>query len=180
MRGRECGLDYNRMFSEKEQQITGFERQLDLAREFNLPVFMHEREGFVDAYRILQKYADVVEQQKVVVHCFTGSKEELAKYIELGCYIGVTGFICKTNRGGYLSEMIAEVVPLDKLMIETDAPFMAPELKNNGKKIHISKNEPGALYHICAKVAEAYGVSFEAAAIATTQNALQFFRVPSQ
>ena len=83
-----------------------------MARELKLPVFMHEREAFQDAIACLERYKDVVEGQGVVVHCFTGTREEACAYVKLGCYIGVTGFICMQNRGRHLRSFLAEEVVL--------------------------------------------------------------------
>lgn len=199
----ECGLDYNRMFSPREQQIACFEKQLQMARELKLPVFMHEREAFQDAIACLERYKDVVEGQGVVVHCFTGTREEACAYVKLGCYIGVTGFICMQNRGRHLRSFLAEEVPIDRLMLETDAPFMTPELFEStesclceaiisssseaagptsecirkSNRIFVKRNEPGALIHVCHVVANCYNLPLSVVAARTTATALEFFGV---
>ena len=92
----ECGLDYNRNFSPQNVQRKWFEAQVELAETLDMPLFLHEREAHDDLYNILSKHDQVIE--KSVVHCFTGTKEEAQNYIDLGCYIGVTGWICDMKR----------------------------------------------------------------------------------
>ena len=120
----ECGLDYDRMFSTKDDQIKWFEEQIKLAIEVNKPLFLHEREAFDDFYEILSKYSGKV---KGVVHCFTGNKDHLEKYLSIGMHIGITGWVCDSNKGRN-SELIAALksLPVDKLMIETDSPYLCP------------------------------------------------------
>lgn len=124
----ECGLDYNRMFSTKEDQISMFIKQIELAIAYDKPLFLHERDAFDDFYNILKKYEK--NKLKGVVHCFTGTKANALKYLELGYYIGLTGFICDNKRNRYTLEAL-KVIPIDRLLIETDAPFMNP-IPHNG------------------------------------------------
>jgi TatD DNase family protein len=123
----ECGLDYNRMFSCKEKQLFWFEEQIKLAIKLNKPLFLHEREAEDDFYNLLYKYKQSLP--KTVVHCFTGNLSTLKKYIELGCYIGITGWINDSRRNHDLIHALKNVEQktlLDKLMIETDCPFLSP------------------------------------------------------
>lgn len=185
----ECGLDYDRMFSTKEQQLAAFEAQLELARSLHLPVFLHERDAFDDCFRLLSgSFKDVVEQEGVVVHCFTGSKAQMEAYLGIGCHIGLTGFICKKSRGEDLRASLSALSPpLERLMIETDAPYMAPELGSPyalpmaqppASRLRVSRNEPGATVHVCHALAGALGLSLPQVAAASTATARAFFRLP--
>lgn len=93
----ECGLDFDRMFSPREKQEYCFEQQLELAREFNMPLFLHERSAHKEFVEIMKKHEDLKSQS--VVHCFTGNEEEVKEYVEMGFYIGITGWICDERRG---------------------------------------------------------------------------------
>ncbi|KAL9658398.1 hypothetical protein ABK040_015717 [Willaertia magna] len=146
----ECGLDYNRMYSNKDIQKICFKEQLKLACELNLPVFCHERDAHEDFVAIVK---EVIEEgnklPNLVVHCFTGNEKELENYISLGFYIGLTGFIGKKKRGEDMRRIIGKI-PLDKLMIETDAPFMAPFdiMKKQEKEFFKEAMEPCLLPYI--------------------------------
>jgi TatD DNase family protein len=145
----ECGLDYNRDFSPRDAQRRCFEAQLRLAAELGLPLFLHEREAFADFSAILEHYRGKVKG--MVVHCFTGTEGELFKYLELGCHIGITGWICDERRGRHLLPLIKKIPP-DRLMLETDAPFLIPRSlperpRRNGR------NESQYLPHIAAAAA---------------------------
>ena len=168
----ECGLDYNRNFSPQDVQRKWFEAQVELAERTDLPLFLHEREAHEDLYNILKKHDSVIE--KSVVHCFTGTKEEAQNYIDLGCYIGVTGWICDMKRGKNLQEAVT-VIPPEKLMIETDAPFLIP--KNFDKKPKKNRNEPKYLPHILNSIAFYMGIDGEELAGQVTKNTKEFFKI---
>ena len=144
---------------------------MELAERLDMPLFLHEREAHNDLYDILQKY-DVSE--KSVVHCFTGNKSEAQNYIDLGCYIGVTGWICDMKRGRYLQEAVS-VIPPEKLMIETDAPFLIP--KNFDEKPKKNRNEPKYLPHILETIALCMGLDKEDLAVQVTKNTKEFFKI---
>lgn len=144
----ECGLDYNRDFSPRDVQRSVFEDQIKLAIETGLPLFLHERDAFDDFYNILKTYKQYIKN--MVVHCFTGQRLELEKYIELGCYIGLTGWICDERRGKHLTELV-KLIPANRLMIETDAPFLLP--RNMEDKPRDGRNEPKFLPHIMDELA---------------------------
>lgn len=166
----ECGLDYNRDFSPRDVQRKWFAEQIRLALELNMPLFLHEREAFADFVSILREH----EVKKAVVHCFTGSQAELQAYLELGWYIGITGWICDERRGKHLRELVG-MIPLNRLMIETDAPFLTPrDLK---EKPADGRNEPAFLPHILQHVARCVGKSPEEVAKATTEAAGEFFGI---
>jgi TatD DNase family protein len=166
----ECGLDYNRDFSPREVQRKWFTEQIRLALELNMPLFLHEREAFSDFTAILKEHS----VPKAVVHCFTGTQAELKAYLEMGLYIGITGWICDERRGKPLRELV-RMIPLNRLMIETDAPFLTPrDLKNKPKD---GRNEPAFLPHILQAVARCTGRSAEEVAKATTETAAEFFGI---
>jgi len=144
----ECGLDYNRNFSPQDTQRKWFEAQIGLANELGLPLFLHERDAFDDFVSILEKNRE--KHVKMVVHCFTGTEKELDKYLDMGCYIGITGWICDERRGKHLLKLVKKI-PADRLMIETDAPFLTP--RNMDEKPEGNRNEPKYLVHILDEIA---------------------------
>jgi len=166
----ECGLDYDRDFSPRDVQRKWFSAQIELAEELNMPLFLHERAAFADFRNILGHYPKRCE--KAVVHCFTGSKRELEAYLELGCFIGITGWVCDERRGEQL-RAIVKYIPKDKLMIETDAPYLIP--RNLQPRPQSNRNEPAYLPHIAAEIAKCRGETAEDLAAYTTENAKQFF-----
>ncbi|MBQ6098267.1 MAG: YchF/TatD family DNA exonuclease [Methanobrevibacter sp.] len=168
----ECGLDYNRNFSPPTLQRKWFEAQVELAEKLDMPLFLHEREAHKDLFDILKRHDNVVE--KSVVHCFTGTKQEAQNYIDLGCYIGVTGWICDMKRGRDLQEAVS-VIPPEKLMIETDAPFLIP--KNFDKKPKKNRNEPKYLPHIINTIALCMGMDAEELANQVNKNTKEFFKI---
>jgi len=178
----ECGLDYNRNFSPPEVQRTWFEHQLQLACELNMPVFLHERDAHEDFFRILKQYSDKLPA--CVVHCFTGTQKELEAYLTIpNCYIGITGWICDERRGLHLRNSVP-LIPDDKLMIETDAPFLFPRDLPLDKRVTTNKkdrrNEPSYLGHVCHAVATCRGQTSDHVAEITTANAIRFFGLPLQ
>ncbi|KRF02278.1 hydrolase TatD [Paenibacillus sp. Soil766] len=166
----ECGLDYNRDFSPRDVQRKWFEAQIQLACELQMPLFLHEREAHYDFVRIMKTYAG--SMHKVVVHCFTGSMQELQVYLQLGFYIGITGWICDERRGKHLRELVKKI-PLDRLMLETDAPFLTP--RDLTVKPQDGRNEPSFLPHIAATVAGCLGITAEELAESTAQTTKDFF-----
>ena len=132
----ETGLDFYRNFSTKEEQKKSFEVHIETSIELQKPLFLHVR----DAHKTFIEMLKPVKEKlpATVVHCFTGTKEELIEYIEMGFYIGITGWICDERRGTHLKDLV-NLIPLDKIMIETDAPYLIPrvsKLKNS------QRNEP--------------------------------------
>jgi TatD DNase family protein len=167
----ECGLDFNRDFSPRPQQEKWFEAQAALAEELQMPLFLHERDADRRFYEILTAARKTVP---AVVHCFTGSRASLKMYLDLGLYIGITGWICDERRGKPLRELVREI-PLDRLMIETDAPFLLP--RSMATKPKDGRNEPCFLPHVLEVVAECLGKSSGEIAQATTANARYFFHL---
>lgn len=120
----ECGLDFDRMFSTKENQIKCFEKQIEIAETLNMPLFLHERNAVEDFIKVLSNHKEICK--KSIVHCFTGNIETLKKYLSMGCYIGITGWICDSRRSKDLKQAV-RYIPLDRIMIETDSPFLTPK-----------------------------------------------------
>ncbi len=166
----ECGLDYFRNFSSPEEQRSAFESQLGLAVESGLPVFLHQRDAHEEFVGILKPL--IGEISAGVAHCFTGDRDALHECLSMGLYIGVTGWICDERRGETLKEIVADI-PLDRLMIETDAPYLLP--RTLGPKPKMRRNEPGYLTEVLRVVAEAMQESEATVAQATTANAERFF-----
>jgi TatD DNase family protein len=119
----ECGLDFNRDFSPRPVQVEWFRAQVLLAKELGLPLFLHERDAAGAFLEVLDALRP--EPAQVVVHCFTGTREELFDYLDQDWYIGITGWLCDERRGQHLRELVKHI-PAARLMIETDAPFLAP------------------------------------------------------
>ena len=172
--GGECGLDYFRDLSPRDVQRAAFERQLELAVESRKPVFLHLRDAHEDFVRILRPFLPALKRG--VAHCFTGNREELRELLDLGLYIGITGWICDERRGRHLHEIVG-MIPDDRLMIESDAPYLLPRSLNPKPKSR--RNEPAFLREVLRVVAQARGVSEEAAADATTRTASEFFALPA-
>ncbi len=168
----ECGLDYNRDFSPRQQQREAFTQQLEVAIGSGLPVFCHERDAHDDFLAILREYRQHLKQ--VVVHCFTGLQNQLEAYLELDAHIGITGWICDERRGYHLREFI-HIIPDNRLMLETDAPYLLPrDLKPKPKG---RRNEPALLPHICEAVAQSRNQSTEHVADCTTATATSFYQL---
>jgi TatD DNase family protein len=165
----ECGLDYNRDYSPREQQRDCFEAQLDLAAELGKPLFLHERDAFADFAAILKKKRAGIG--RVAVHCFTGGERELDAYLALDAYIGITGWICDERRGRHLIPLLKKIPP-DKLLLETDSPYLMP--RNMPGKKRNGRNEPANLVHIAAFAAGILGKAPETLAAETFANSRRF------
>jgi len=170
----ETGLDYFRDLSPRDVQRDVFLRQLNIGIESGLPVFLHMRDAHSDFHAILREVRDQLSD--VVVHCFTGSREELHDYLELDCHIGITGWICDERRGTHMRDFLQEI-PADRVMIETDSPYLKPRDLRPRVKSH--RNEPRWLPWILNSLAEARGEDPEILAVQTTENARRFFRIPA-
>ena len=143
----ETGLDFNRMFSPQDIQETVFEQQLECADELDLPLIFHERDSKGRFYEILTAYEPKI--RRGVVHCFSGTKEEMFKYLDLGYHIGITGILTIQQRGAYLRE-IAPLIPGDRLLIETDAPYLTPKPQRN----KFRRNEPAFVRSVMLTLAQ--------------------------
>jgi TatD DNase family protein len=166
----ECGLDYFRNFSPRDAQLDAFKRQLDIAKESGLPVFLHQRDAHDDFVELLEPA--LPELSRAVAHCFTGEGESLREYIAMGLYVGITGWICDERRGKHLYEIVS-IIPDDKILIETDAPYLLP--RSLRPKPKIRRNEPMYLPEVVRVIAEARGQTEEHIACITTRNAERFF-----
>lgn len=187
----ECGLDFNRNFSPREQQLHAFDKQVELACRLNKPLFIHERESHKEMVEILSKYSSGLPP--AVIHCFTGTVEEAKKYVDMGLYIGLTGYIWKDRSdNGIRYALKSRILPIDRILIETDAPFMYPKI--NDKKIPsdirgqfsshatefhkfstFQRNEPSSLPAICELIAFFSDENPQTVAEKTTKNALEIY-----
>jgi len=166
----ETGLDFNRDFSPRDVQERLFEQQLALAADIGLPVFAHERDAHERFMAILREHRPHLRD--IVVHCFTGSAAELDACLALDCHIGITGWICDERRGHELRACV-DRIPTERLLVETDAPYLLP--RDLEPKPRSRRNEPCHLAHIVATIARARGDQPEELAAATTANARRFF-----
>jgi len=170
----ETGLDYFRDLSPRDVQREVFHKQLQIGVDSGLPLFLHMRDAHEDLHTILTEVRG--QLNSVVVHCFTGNREELHDYIELDCYIGITGWICDERRGTHMKEFLQDI-PIDRLMVETDAPYLKP--RNLRPRVKSHRNEPRWLPWIVGTLAAARGEHPEYLAEQTTENARTFFRLPA-
>lgn len=168
----ETGLDYNRNFSAKADQLAVFEQHLELASTVQKPLFLHQREAHDDFYRLLKKYRPLVSGG--VVHCFTDSESALMSYLGLDMYIGITGWVCDERRGAEL-QAIVPLIPLDRLLIETDSPYLLP--RNIRPKPKHRRNEPKHLTAVAEKIAQLYQLPVKEIAQQTTHNAKKLFNL---
>ena len=166
----ETGLDYFRDLSPRDAQRFAFERQLGLAAECGKPLFLHQRDAHSDFIAMMDGVRGRIG--RAVVHCFTGTRDELFDYLDRDFHIGITGWICDERRGGHLRELVREI-PAERLMLETDAPYLLPrDLKPMPSH---RRNEPMFLAHICAEVARCRGEEVAVTAANATATAREFF-----
>eukprot|EP01090_Pellita_catalonica_P019914 TRINITY_DN6911_c0_g3_i1.p1 TRINITY_DN6911_c0_g3~~TRINITY_DN6911_c0_g3_i1.p1 ORF type:complete len:476 (+),score=115.98 TRINITY_DN6911_c0_g3_i1:1288-2715(+) len=184
----ECGIDYTRASHSRRaktvsaedieinltKQEKWLEQQIELALELDMKLFFHEREGHTRFMKIISKYGDKLKG-RAVMNCFTGTAEELDVYLQLGFYIGVTGFLCNQARGEELKAMLKKI-PLDRVMLGSDAPYLIPF---SMPKPYPKFNEPAYLPHVLVIAADAMGVSIAELAEASTRNCRNFFGLPT-
>lgn len=180
----ECGLDYHRDLSPREVQRRVFVAQLELAIELKKPVFLHQRGAHEDFLAILREHRAALVD--ACVHCFTDTLEAMQSYVALDCHIGITGWVCDARRGAPLRAVVPHI-PIERLMIETDAPYLLPNNVPRGQRpssIHSDKpgidgrrNEPCYLPWVAGALAELRGETLEAVAAQTSLNAQRFFRL---
>ena len=161
----EIGLDYYYETIPREIQQKAFRMQMELAGELKMPVIVHERNAHDDGMRIVKEYKGVTG----VFHCYSGSAEMARQLVDMGWYIGFTGVL--TFKNARKAVETAERIPLDRIVLETDCPFMAPE-PFRGKR-----NDPGYLYRMAERLAEIRGISVEEVARITTENAKRLYRI---
>jgi TatD DNase family protein len=166
----ETGLDFNRMFSPVIDQENCFTTQLEIAGRLDLPLIFHERDSKGRFYDILKSEAP--ESRKGVVHCFSGTREEMFKYLDLGYYIGITGILTLKERGAYLRS-IAPLIPEDRILIETDAPYLTPAPQKNKTR----RNEPCFVKSVLLRLAEIRATDPEQLSQTIFNNTKTFYHV---
>ncbi|NVK23041.1 MAG: TatD family hydrolase [Kangiellaceae bacterium] len=167
----ECGLDFNRNFSPQPTQVKVFEQQLALACKLNKPLFLHERDASTTMIDMLNNHSNL---PPAVIHCFTGSQQALESYLSLGLYIGITGWVCDERRGQELAEIV-HLIPDDRLMIETDAPYLIP--RNIRPRPKSNRCLPQHLPYVAQKLAECRQQTIEHISKITCQNSIDFFAI---
>ena len=175
----ECGLDCFRDLSPRPAQQRAFERQLQIAADLRAaghgkPLFLHQRDAHADFMAMLRDFDGRLGA--VVVHCCTGTREELFDYLDRDWHIGITGWLCDERRGAHLRELVKHI-PAERLMIETDAPYLLPRTLKPMPKDR--RNEPAFLAHIADEVARDRGEPVETLAASTTATAEAFFALPA-
>lgn len=168
----ECGLDYDRMFSTRENQIACLETMIALAEELDRPMFLHEREAAEDLIRCFQGHASICE--KSVIHCFTGGREALEKYLDMGFHIGITGWICDDRRGTSLREAV-KILPPDRVMVETDAPYLVPKNVKGLKRTNV----PGNVKYVLRELAFRMDLDEAVLREQVRRNTERFFGIPA-
>ncbi|WP_438864449.1 TatD family hydrolase [Neptunicella sp.] len=166
----ECGLDFNRNFSSKSSQLAVFEAQLELACELELPVFLHERDAFDEQIKLLKQYRSQLVGG--VAHCFTGNRNQMEQYLELDLYIGITGWLCDDKRGDDLQGAV-KYLPLERLLLETDAPYLAPKTL----KPKVSTNQPCYLPEVAKYFSQLTGLPLANVAKTSYANAQTLFKL---
>lgn len=164
----ETGLDFNRMYSPRDVQEKWFEHQLDIAARLNLPLIFHERDSngrFLDMLK-----ASHNNSLRGVVHCFSGNRQEMTAYLDLGLHIGITGIVTMKKRGQALRELVS-LIPEDRLLVETDAPYLTPAPERNRAR----RNEPAFVKTVLLKVAEIRQTDPTAMAETTWQNTCRLY-----
>jgi TatD DNase family protein len=174
----ETGLDFNRNFSPPESQREVFRAQIELGAELALPLFVHDRDSDGEVAAMLAPFSD--DLVGVVAHCFTGNHADLDRFLDAGYYIGITGWVCDARRGDELRNLVPEI-PLERLLIETDAPFLLPDGAPSPTR-HEKRNEPCLLPYIAAKIAELTDTDVGVIVDTTSSNARQLLKIvePSQ
>ncbi|HEY8509946.1 MAG TPA: TatD family hydrolase [Steroidobacteraceae bacterium] len=171
----ECGLDYFRNYSPRDMQREAFSRQLEIAARVGKPVFLHQRDAHEDFLAILREHSRSLAKSGVA-HCFTGTREQMLAYLDLGLSIGITGWICDERRGTHLLPLVREI-PADRLLVETDGPYLLP--RDLQPKPSSRRNEPMYLPHIAATIARARGETYESLARSSTAAARKLFALPA-
>lgn len=169
----ECGLDYDRMFSTKENQINCLEKHIELAEKLGKPMFLHEREAAEDFAAIFRDHSDICK--KSVVHCFTGDRRTAEKYLEMGFYIGITGWICDDRRAQALRDAVS-AIPADRLLLETDAPYLTPRNIKGLDRTNVPQN----IKYVAGELAKHMPLSEEEIAVSAKANTEKLFGIKSK
>ncbi len=166
----ECGLDYDRMFSKKENQIRCLEKHIVLAKKWNKPLFLHERAATEDFVARFKKHPEICKRS--VVHCFTGNRAVVERYLSMGFSIGVTGWICDDRRAKELREAV-RAIPLSRILLETDAPYLTPRNVPGLDRTNVPEN----IVYVAAELAKYMGVSKEELVAAAKENTERIFGI---
>jgi TatD DNase family protein len=169
----EIGLDFNRMYSPGDIQERWFIAQLLIADELGMPVIFHERDSRGRLLELLKQYPR--RERNGVVHCFSGNKQELEQYLEMGFYIGITGILTLKDRGAGLRDL-ARIIPEDRLVVETDAPYLTPAPEKNRTR----RNEPAFVRSVLFKLAEVRGDDPEKLALSVWENSCRLYRIETE
>lgn len=162
----EMGLDFDRNYSTPAEQIWAFNAQLDIAEQVGKPLFLHCRKAHAQFIQAMDAHPNL--WQRAIVHCFTGSKNEAAAYLERGAHIGITGWIADARRNHDLLDAMT-IIPPDRILLETDAPYLMP--LNKPKSQARDRNEPSYLHWVAKGVADIKGMTIDEVAIITFSNA---------
>ncbi|MDE7327852.1 MAG: TatD family hydrolase [Lachnospiraceae bacterium] len=166
----ECGLDYDRMFSTKENQIRCLEKHIVLAEKLGKPLFLHERAAEEDFVARFKKHREICKRS--VVHCFTGNREAAERYLSMGFSIGITGWICDDRRAGVLREAV-RAIPLERILLETDAPYLVPRNVPGLARTNVPEN----IVHVARELAKYMKVAEEELILAARENTERIFGI---
>ena len=166
----ECGLDFDRMFSTRENQIRCLEKHIVLAEKLDMPLFLHERSAADEFARRFKKHPEICK--KSVVHCFTGDKKTLEQYLEMGFSIGITGWICDDRRAKDLREAV-RILPLDRVLVETDAPYLTPRNVPGLDRTNVPEN----IVYVVRDLAKYMGVGEQSLIQKAKENTERIFRL---
>lgn len=169
----ECGLDFDRMFSTKENQIRCLERHIALAERLGMPMFLHERSASATFAEIFRQHPEVCSRS--VVHCFTGTRAELKTYLDMGFFIGITGWICDDRRAEDLRDAV-KLLPPDRVMIETDAPYLIPRGVKGLGRVNVPEN----IVYVARTLAQYMGLSEAELTARARENTERFFGLPAE
>jgi len=164
----EIGLDYFRNYSPRAKQIEVFEYQMEMAVQCNLPVIIHDRDAHRELFEIVKKYNKINDENRGVIHCFSGDYDLAMSFIELGYYISIPGTVTYSNAKNV--QDVALKIPLEYLLIETDSPYLAP-VPMRGRR-----NEPSFISQTARKIAHLRGIDFKELSCKTSENAKRLFR----
>ncbi len=164
----ECGLDYDRMFSTQENQLACLERHIHLAEKLDMPLFLHERSAAEDFAKCFKGHGDVCKRS--VVHCFTGTRSELEMLLNMGFCIGITGWICDDRRAQDLRDAV-KILPPDRVLIETDAPYLTPRNVKGLSRTNVPEN----VQYVCRTLAEYMSIDGETLRLAAKANTERLF-----
>ena len=165
----EIGLDYYYDNSPREVQKEVFERQLELAHSLNLPIVIHSREATKDTFDRIKNHLEKYPEDKVLIHCFSGSLETMKEYIRLGCYIALGGAV--TFKNARVPKEVAIEVPLDRLLLETDSPYLTPE------PLRGKRNEPSYVRYVGDFIANLRKMNLDDLLEKTAENTKEFYGI---